>query len=67
MFHCGLLGLVKVHLDQTRAVQLDSDSLANDLSGEAQVFQDVVMNHGQGATEDTRSNIEDSVTAGYKL
>ena len=52
MFHCGLLVLVEVHLDQTRAIQLDSDSFAYDLSREAEVFQDVVVNHGQGATED---------------
>lgn len=51
MLHSGLLVFVQVYLDETRTIQLDADSLSHDLSGEAQVLEDVVVDHGQSATE----------------
>ena len=47
MLNLCLLADVQVDLDVPAAVQLDVDSLANDLRWEDQVLQDVVVDHGQ--------------------
>jgi hypothetical protein len=50
VFNVSLLGFVEMNLDQTRAIQLDADSFANNLSREAEIIQDRVMNRCQSAT-----------------
>lgn len=38
-----------MHLDQLGAIQFDADTLANDFSREDQIFQDSIVDSGQGA------------------
>ena len=49
VLNVGLLVLVQVTFEQSCTVQLDSDSLPNNLSREHQVVQDVVVDGLQGA------------------
>lgn len=51
MFNVSLLSLVQMDLDQTRAVQLDADPLANNFSWEAQIVQNGILHMGQSTTE----------------
>ncbi len=48
MFYCGLLGLIQMYFDKTRAIQLDADSLSYNLGWVAQVLQNAIMYGGQG-------------------
>lgn len=47
VFNGGLLVLVQVHLNQLRAVELDTDSLAHDFSGEDQILKNGIVHSGQ--------------------
>lgn len=49
MFNGGLLVLVQMDLDQLRAIELDADPLANDLSRKDKIFKDGVVNGGESA------------------
>lgn len=49
MFDGGLLVLVQVHLNQLGAVELDTDTLANDFSREDEILQDGIVDSGQSA------------------
>ena len=56
VLNCGLLVLVEVNLDEAASVQLDTDTLAHDLSREAQILQDVVVYHRQSAAVHRNTN-----------
>lgn len=49
MFDGGLLVLVQMHLNQLGAVELDTDTLANDFSREDKILQDGIVDSGQSA------------------
>lgn len=49
VFDGGLLVLVQVHLNQLGAVELDTDTLANDFSREDEILQDGIVDSGQSA------------------
>ena len=51
VFNIILLALVQVDLDDFRTIQLDSHTFANNLSREAQVLQDTVVNWSQSTAE----------------
>lgn len=49
MFNCGLLILVQVNLNKLGTVQLDADTLSNDLGREHQIFQNGIVHRGEGS------------------
>ena len=49
VLNVGLLALVQMTFEQSCSIQLDSDSLPNNLSREHQIVQDVVVDGLQGA------------------
>jgi hypothetical protein len=48
VFNCCLLVLIQMHLHQLRAIQFNTNAFANDLSWEDEIFEDAVVNSGQG-------------------
>jgi hypothetical protein len=57
VFHIVLLSLVKVDLDEPTAVQLHTDPLANNLTGEDQVFKDGIVHGSQSTAGETNHNV----------
>jgi len=53
VLYVNLLTLVQMNLDQTRSIELDSDTLANNLRWKAQVLEDSVMHRGESTTART--------------
>ena len=49
VFNVGLLGLVEMNLNETRAVQLNSNPFADDFWREAEVFKNGVVDSCKGS------------------
>jgi hypothetical protein len=49
VLNVGLLVFVEMNLEESRSVELDPDTLANDLGGVDEVIEDRVVNGDQGA------------------
>lgn len=58
VLNVGLLRLVQVNLNDTRAIEFDADTLADDLSRVDQIVQGVLMDSGKStATNEKHSYI----------
>lgn len=51
MLNFGLLILVELNLVKSRSIESNSGSSADDLSGEAKIFKDLVVDVGEGSAE----------------